>query len=194
MHASLDFAAPFEVEDKVFIAYSPEAKAALGNSVSSAHPPAATQNENTNAAVPTATLLLVEDNRDDAQLLQRLIVRQYPYLETVWLRNGDKVLPYLESTLGQQAALPTMVLLDLYLPSAERGLRVLQTIKSHQQYKQLPVVVLSRSEHPDDIAQALSYSADAYVVKPSEPQQWLKKLAWLQQYFLQTNVDSQLAQ
>jgi CheY-like chemotaxis protein len=138
---------------------------------------------NQNDSEPSAIgpLLLVEDNRDDAQLIQRLINRQSPQLATEWLWQAEQVIPYLENAL-QSSCLPSLVLLDLYLPGAQRGLQVLQAIKSHQAYQQIPVVILSRSQDPEDMATALSYSATAYLVKPESPQQWLSELAWVQQY------------
>ncbi len=79
--------------------------------------------------------------------------------------------------------LPKMILVDLYLPSAEQGLGVLHAIKSHPHYKPVTTLILSWSNRFEDITQVFNYSADGYLVKPTNYQDWIAELSLLDNYY-----------
>jgi len=62
--------------------------------------------------------------------------------------------------------LPSLVLLDLNLPGVS-GRQVLEDIRADPRLQQLPVVVLSTSNAPADVAFAYRHNANAYVRKPN---------------------------
>ncbi|WP_177236536.1 response regulator [Spirosoma endophyticum] len=62
----------------------------------------------------------------------------------------------------------------LHLPSAKAGLSVLQCLKSHRIYQQIPAIVLSRSADSDDMGDIFNYSGNSYIVKPAKPKEWLE--------------------
>jgi DNA-binding response OmpR family regulator len=49
------------------------------------------------------------------------------------------------------------------------GLEVLQTLKSHPELKQIPVVILSNLDSDEDIKQAIFLGAEDYYVKTQHP-------------------------
>jgi DNA-binding response OmpR family regulator len=57
------------------------------------------------------------------------------------------------------------MLLDLKLPKIN-GLEVLQHVRSDQQLKLLPVVVLTSSHEEKDLVRSYELGVNAYVVKP----------------------------
>jgi DNA-binding response OmpR family regulator len=60
---------------------------------------------------------------------------------------------------------PAVMLLDLKLPKVD-GLEVLQQIKSDEQLKMIPVVVLTSSREEQDLMKSYELGVNAYVVKP----------------------------
>lgn len=75
------------------------------------------------------------------------------------------------------------VLLDLNMPGAD-GRELLELFRSRE--KCVPVLVLSTSSHPDDIAFCYAKGANSYLVKPLEFERWQAMIASLAGYWLNT--------
>jgi DNA-binding response OmpR family regulator len=58
-----------------------------------------------------------------------------------------------------------VILLDLKLPKVD-GLEVLQQLRSDEQLKMIPVVVLTSSHEEKDMMRSYKLGVNAYVVKP----------------------------
>ena len=74
--------------------------------------------------------------------------------------------PYIE------AAQPDMVILDLNLP-VKSGYEVLEEVKQDPKLKYLPVVVFTTTADPQEVSRCYELGASAYLVKPSELEQYL---------------------
>lgn len=107
-------------------------------------------------------ILLVEDINADAILLREALVDAGLGGELVVAGNGRDALDLLRAT----PTLPQLVLLDLDLPGVS-GRKVLEDIRADPRLAALPVVVLSTSNSPADVAFAYSHNANAYVRKPN---------------------------
>lgn len=114
----------------------------------------------------TITLLLVEDNEDDRFLTMRGL-RKLPYTVKVeTARSGDEALTLLMAAAGnREAALPSVVMLDLQMPRIG-GLSLLARIRELFDDKRLPVIILSSSDNPGDIAACSALGITAYLSKP----------------------------
>jgi CheY-like chemotaxis protein len=115
------------------------------------------------------TILLVEDNADHAELVERSL-EEYRVANTlVHVSDGQQAMDYLmgRDEYADRVAhpLPHVVLLDLRLPLVD-GLEVLRRIKTSEELRRIPVVVLTTSEGESDIARAYDLHANAYIVKP----------------------------
>ena len=64
---------------------------------------------------------------------------------------------------------PSIILLDLKLPGVD-GLTILETLKQHPVYKQVPVLVVSGYAFKTDRTKAMSLGAAGYLVKPIQPE------------------------
>ncbi len=64
--------------------------------------------------------------------------------------------------------LPNLILLDLNLPRVS-GYAVLREVKAEEQYRSIPVIVLSGSEAQQDIYYSYTNNAAAYLIKPGSP-------------------------
>lgn len=111
---------------------------------------------------PTPLVCVVEDRDADAGLFE-LALQQYDGpVEIRRLRDGVEALDFL--TRGEVQ--PSLVLLDLKMPRVD-GLAVLEAVRAIPGLPgQVPVVVFSASDDPDDVKRAYAARANSYVRKP----------------------------
>jgi chemotaxis protein histidine kinase CheA/ActR/RegA family two-component response regulator len=76
--------------------------------------------------------------------------------------------------------MPAVVLLDIEMPRMD-GYELMATVRSQEQYRQLPLVVLTSRAATKHQQRALQLGADAYVVKPYQDEELLTTLATLVQ-------------
>ncbi|WP_034385809.1 response regulator [Deinococcus sp. YIM 77859] len=106
-------------------------------------------------------LLLIDDSLMDRQLAEEVFAG-YAHLCTVTTAaNGREAL---EAMLAPGALLPDVVLLDINMPGMT-GFEVLSAMKSHPQLLRIPVVMLTTSNHDQDITQAYTLHASSYLIK-----------------------------
>jgi len=106
-------------------------------------------------------ILYVEDNADDADIFGRLLRKLEEPITFSILNSGSEAIDYLQQTL----TLPRLVLLDLNLIGVS-GFDVLETIRTNDRTRRLPVVAFSTSDNPSDIRMAYESGINAYLVKP----------------------------
>jgi two-component system response regulator len=114
------------------------------------------------------TILLVEDNPDDVEMMLRALKLNNINNEVIVVNDGAEALDFLFGT-GKYTdryleAMPTVVLLDLNLPKVN-GLEVLRCIRSNELTKNLPVVILTSSKEEKDIISGYGLGVDRYVQK-----------------------------
>jgi two-component system, response regulator len=134
-------------------------------------------------------ILLVEDNRDDEDLTRRALKKARIGNDLVVARDGAEAIDYLFCT-GQFAdrdtGLPQIVLLDLKLPKID-GHEVLRRIRSNEQTKLLPVIILTSSREERDVLAGYQRGANSYVVKPVDAAQFEESIRQLGLYWLVLN-------
>jgi two-component system, response regulator len=112
-------------------------------------------------------ILLAEDNDADAELtLRALNGRMINSIMRV--RDGVELLKivYRETSIGDDRRhLPKLILLDLNMPRVN-GIEVLQTLKSDDLLKEIPVILLTGSWDPQQYTDADSMGVAAILVKP----------------------------
>ncbi len=135
------------------------------------------------------TILLVEDNPDDAELTLRAFKKNNIANEVVVARDGVEALDYLfarGSHSARDAQAPSLVLLDLKLPRVD-GLEVLKQIRANEATKLLPVVILTSSKQEQDLIKGYSLGANSYVRKPVDFGQFMEAVRQLGLYWLVLN-------
>ncbi|MEW5930482.1 MAG: PAS domain S-box protein [Gemmatimonadota bacterium] len=106
----------------------------------------------------TATLLYVEDNLANLNLVEMLLSR----------RPGWRLIPALQGGLGVELArehAPDVVLLDLHLPDMP-GEEVLRQLRADPRTAGIPVIVISADATPRTIERLQAAGADEYLTKP----------------------------
>ena len=113
-------------------------------------------------------ILIVEDDPNDVELTLTALADYNLANEVVVTRDGQQALDFLYCRgefSGRQAGNPAVMLLDLKLPKIG-GLEVLQQVKSDDNLKTIPVVVLTSSNEEKDMMRSYKLGVNAYVVKP----------------------------
>lgn len=135
-------------------------------------------------------ILLVEDNPADAELTLRALKKVHIANKIFLVNDGDEALDFLfargKYTGREHSQNPKVILLDLKLPKVS-GLEVLQSIKSSEKLKSIPVVVLTSSKEDPDVRRCYALGANSYVVKPVEFENFLKAVSELGLYWLLLN-------
>jgi two-component system response regulator len=113
-------------------------------------------------------ILLIEDNPADAHMLQTSLVKTGMPVEINRLEDGEKAIEYF--ALSDKRTLATLgcdiVLLDLNLPRVG-GYEVLEYIRSRNELKSLPVIIMSGSRDPEEIDRCYEAGANSYICKPT---------------------------
>lgn len=125
-------------------------------------------------------ILYVEDNPDHAELVLETLAEQTD-VEIAHVRDGAAALDWLDDHDP-----PRLILLDLRLPKLG-GLAVLERIKQGERWSHVPVVVLTTSAAPADLASAYANGANAYLVKPTRLEDLERLLSDLHSFWLRWN-------
>jgi CheY-like chemotaxis protein len=128
------------------------------------------------------TVLLVEDNPDDVALTSLALREGVPATIEV-ARDGQQAFDYLFNDAND---LPRLVLLDLRLPSTD-GLEVLRRIREHERTCLTPVVILTSSSAPEDVAAGYRCGANSYARKPVDFDQFAGLVRQIGRYWLVVN-------
>lgn len=129
-------------------------------------------------------VLLVEDNPGDAYLARDILASGSLTLELTIVSDGTEAIEYLLQR-GKYADTrpPDLVVLDLNLPKLD-GREVLRAIRAHEQLKLTPVVVLTSSESPQDVAGSYALGANCFVTKPLDLAAYRQTVGSIERFWL----------
>jgi two-component system response regulator len=135
-------------------------------------------------------ILLVEDNSSDAELTMRALKKKDISNNIFHVKDGAEALDFIFCT-GKYAERnkeikPRIILLDLNMPKVS-GIEVLKQVKSHEETKSIPVIVLTSSKEDSDIEACYQLGVNSYVVKPVGFENFTKAIADLGMYWLLLN-------
>ena len=105
-----------------------------------------------------STVLLVEDNPANLDLVEQLIAR----------RADLRLLSVADGNLGIEFArthLPTVILMDINLPGVS-GLEAMTILRADPSTARIPIIALSANAIPRDIEKALAAGFFSYLTKP----------------------------
>jgi len=137
--------------------------------------------------VAQSTVLLVEDDANDALLVRRAFRLASIANPVQTVEDGEEAVAYLSGKPPyadrDRYALPVLMLLDLKLPR-KSGLEVLQWLRQQAVLKRLPVVVLTSSREAADVNRAYDLGANSYLVKPVAFESLLDMVKMLNLYWM----------
>jgi len=116
------------------------------------------------------TILLVEDEENDAMLLQMAFKKNNILNPIHWVKDGTEAVTYLNGE-GQYAdrsryPFPGVLILDLKMPRMT-GLELLGWVRNNPHFRIIPTIVMTSSRQDPDIQKAYELGANTYMIKPS---------------------------
>lgn len=136
-----------------------------------------------NPQVKPIEILLVEDSPGDV-LIAREALSEAKLLNDIHVaEDGVEAMDFLHKR-GKFAAAPTpdLILLDLNLPR-KSGREVLAEIKTDENLKFIPVIILTTSSAEEDILKSYNLHANCYVVKPVEFESFVQAVKSIQHFW-----------
>jgi len=131
-------------------------------------------------------ILLIEDNPVDVDLARRAFSRYHVTNPFDVVRDGEEALSQI-SLWDAGLPVPVVILLDLKLPKID-GLEVLRQMKTHEQYRTIPIIVLTSSAEDRDIQTAYQFGANSYIVKPVDFEKFSEVAANINLYWTVLNT------
>ena len=133
---------------------------------------------------------MVEDDPKDVELTLTALEDYHLANEVVVVRDGEEALDYLacrNAYANRSSGNPAVMLLDLKLPKVD-GLEVLRQVKSDENLKLIPVVVLTSSHEEKDLVTSYRLGVNAYVVKPVDFHQFVNAIKELGAFWAVINA------
>jgi CheY-like chemotaxis protein len=117
------------------------------------------------------TILYAEDEETDVYLF-RMALKKCGLDHTILhVPDGQETIDYLKAeghySDRTKYPIPDLLLLDLKMPRAS-GLEVLEWKSRNGEWKDLPAVMLTSSDHPSDVESAKRLGAADYLIKPHD--------------------------
>jgi CheY-like chemotaxis protein len=129
-------------------------------------------------------ILLVEDNAGDIRLTLEALKSAKISNNINVVRDGVEAMAYLRRE-GEyvDATRPGLMLLDLNLPR-KSGYEVLEELKTDEDLRRIPVVVLTSSKAEEDVLRSYDLHANSYVTKPVGLQEFAKVVSAIEGFWL----------
>lgn len=136
-------------------------------------------------AINMPPILLVEDNPMDLDLTLRAFAKRKFSNSIQVARDGEEALAFLPRwTAGE--AMPAVILLDINLPKVN-GLDVLKQLKLHEQFRRIPVVMLTSSREHSDLKAAYDLGVNSYIEKPVSFSKFIEVAGQIELYWCVLN-------
>lgn len=130
-------------------------------------------------------ILLVEDNPMDLDLTLRAFAKRKFSNSIQVARDGEEALAFLPRWAAGEA-MPAVILLDINLPKVG-GLDVLRQIKSNEQFRRIPVVMLTSSREHSDLKAAYDLGVNSYIEKPVSFSKFIEVAGQIELYWCVLN-------
>lgn len=135
-------------------------------------------------------ILLIEDNPSDIKLTLKALQKHSLANKVTVLKDGAAALDFLfaQGIYSDRnfKEVPKVIFLDLKLPLVD-GIEVLRKIKSEENTKKIPVVVLTSSKESRDIEECYKLGVNSYVVKPLDFEKFLEAVSNIGLYWVLMN-------
>lgn len=135
-------------------------------------------------------ILLAEDNLSDAELIIRALRKVNLANHLIHVKDGEEALEFIFATGAfagrEKKNMPKVILLDIKMPKVD-GIEVLRQIKTNEETKRIPVVIMTSSKEEQDIIRSYELGVNSFVVKPVEFNNFAKAVSELGLYWVLIN-------
>lgn len=135
-------------------------------------------------------VVAVEDNPADVRLIKEGVAAAGVELALTVYNSGRTAADQFRAIDAETPAdHADLILLDLNLPGAS-GLELLTLVRTETPFPGVPVVIISSSESRDDINRAYEHAANAYVTKPTDPDNYIDMIDATIEFWITTAANS----
>ncbi len=130
-------------------------------------------------------ILLIEDNEGDILLTRKAFEQGKISNHLSIARDGKEGVDFLLKQgkyTDVEVPTPDLILLDLNMPKMN-GIEFLDYIKNIEQFKKIPVIVLTTSDSDEDVIKSYNLHASSYIKKPVDFNQFVEIIRNLQNYW-----------
>lgn len=133
-------------------------------------------------------LFLVEDNPGDIRLAKEMLKEANLRLNLTVAEDGVQAMEYLRMVCSDpQMPKPELIILDLNLPKKD-GRTVLMEIKSNEELKRIPVIVLTSSTSAEDVYKVYGEHANCYIAKPVDLDEFARIIKIIEEFWFRTVI------
>lgn len=131
-------------------------------------------------------ILFAEHHSEYARMLSEAFADLPTLTEIHHVDDGRAAVDFVSQTGSYASApRPDMILLGLELPP-ESGKEILKKIKLDKNLRAIPVIVFASSEESSDRIDCYNLGANAYVRKPSDPDQFRAAVEVIERFWMRT--------
>lgn len=136
-----------------------------------------------NPNLKAVDILVVEDNSGDARLIKEVLYDNKIFSSLYLAKDGVEAMDFLKNK-GQfkNAPKPDLIILDLNLPRKD-GREVLAEIKTDEELKHIPIVIMTISQAEEDILKSYNLHANCYITKPIDLNQFIKVVKSIEDFW-----------
>jgi chemotaxis family two-component system response regulator Rcp1 len=129
-------------------------------------------------------ILLVEDSPSDAALTIEALKTGKIANQLTHVEDGVEAMDFLRRQgKYNDAVKPDLIMLDLNLPRKD-GREVLAEIKSDNNLKIIPIIVLTTSRSDEDILKSYQLNANCYITKPVDFTHFINVVKSIEDFWL----------
>ena len=127
-------------------------------------------------------MLLVEDNEGDILLTTEAFAESRIINRMSVIKDGKAAINFFEN-LNDKAEMPDLVLLDINLPK-KSGHEVLHYIKTNDDFKHIPVIMLTTSSSEKDILHSYQNYVNCYITKPIDLHDFIHAVTKIEYFWI----------
>lgn len=135
-------------------------------------------------------IILAEDDPGHVTLIRKNLVRSGLTNEFVVLKDGQEALDFFFRPDAEPclvANTPYLLLLDVRMPKVD-GVDVLRQIKQDEEFKKLPIIMLTTMDDPREIDRCHALGCSNFITKPVEYEKFADTIKQMGLFFAVVTV------
>ena len=126
-------------------------------------------------------ILIAEDDEGHAGLIKKNLRRSGIANELIHFKDGQEIMDFLLRTGGARTGdpeQPYVLLLDIRMPKLD-GVDVLAQVKANPALRRLPVIMITTTDDPIEVARCHELGCSNYIAKPVEYESFVNAIRQL---------------
>jgi CheY-like chemotaxis protein len=121
------------------------------------------------------TILIVDDDAGHRELVRRNLKRSGLINPILTLSEGQEALDFVfrRGVHANRAEAELLILLDINMPGIN-GVEVLRQIKEDPEKRKIPILMLTTTDDPREVARCYELGCNVYVTKPVDPGEFME--------------------